>query len=154
MRHPRSGVPALVLNDNAGGRVAYLPADIDRTFGRSRLPDHARFLANLVRWVASNEIPIEIEGAGFLHVMVYRQTNRLVIHLVNLSGHEQGLAPVAEYLPVGPLHVTVNCNEFGSNSTGAQLLVAGTTTRISPNNSNLRFTLERITDHEVVVIPM
>ncbi len=154
MRHPRSGVPALVLNDNAGGRVAYLPADIDRTFGRSRLPDHARFLANLVRWVASNEILIEIEGAGFLHVMVYRQTDCLVIHLVNLSGHEQGLTPVAEYLPIGPLQVTVNCNEFGSNSTVAQLLVAGTTTRVSANNSNLRFTLERIADHEVAVIPM
>ncbi len=61
MRQPSSSLPALILNESAGGRVAYLAADIDRTFGRSRLPDHAQLLANIVRWASSDRIPLSIE---------------------------------------------------------------------------------------------
>ncbi|MDP8923072.1 MAG: Tat pathway signal protein, partial [Chloroflexota bacterium] len=65
MRHPSSGLAGLVLRESAGGgRVAYLPADLDRCFGRDNLPDHGDLLANLVRWAARDRIPLRVEGAG------------------------------------------------------------------------------------------
>ena len=58
--------PGLILNEAAGrGRVAFLPADLDRRFGRDNLPDHGNLLANLVRWAARDNLPLQVEGAGF-----------------------------------------------------------------------------------------
>ncbi|TVR51761.1 MAG: Tat pathway signal protein, partial [Spirochaetaceae bacterium] len=43
MRIPRTNVPAIVARETeAGGRVVYLAADIDRTYARDNLPDHFR----------------------------------------------------------------------------------------------------------------
>src|SRR5205823_7330229 len=59
MREPRTDIPGLIVNDKPGhGRVAFLPADLDRRFARDNLPDHADLLANIVRWVARDNIPV------------------------------------------------------------------------------------------------
>ena len=74
MREPRTAIPGLVLHAAAGrGRVAYLPADLDRCFGRDRIPDHGRLIANLVRWASRRPMPLEVEGPGLLDVHLYRQ---------------------------------------------------------------------------------
>ena len=52
MRQPTSDIPGLVLSEHGRSRVAYMPADIDRRYAREHLPDHARLIANIVRWVA------------------------------------------------------------------------------------------------------
>ncbi|HEY1213379.1 MAG TPA: beta-galactosidase, partial [Bryobacteraceae bacterium] len=59
--HPRSGGPGYKVN-----RFAYLPADIDRQYGRSNLPDHGNLLKNIIEWAALGDIPITIEGAGLI----------------------------------------------------------------------------------------
>ena len=64
MRAPKTDIPGLVLNTRGNARVAYLPADIDRRFGRDNLPDHGNLLANIVRWAAGGRIPLEVEGRG------------------------------------------------------------------------------------------
>jgi hypothetical protein len=56
MRQPQTNIPALILNRSAnGGRVAFMPADLDRRFGRDNLPDHGDLLANLVRWASKTQ---------------------------------------------------------------------------------------------------
>ncbi len=151
MRQPASGVPALIMNESAGGRVAYLAADLDRTFGRSRLPDHAQLLANIVRWAASHRIPVSIDGPGFVHAQLYRQPDKLILHLVNLTGHETGSAPAHEYIPVGPLTVRLHVPE-ASGSRSAQCLVSSENVETECDGELLRFTLDRVVDHEVVVV--
>jgi hypothetical protein len=44
MRQPRTDIPGLVLNSFGRGRVAFLPADIDRRFAIDNLPDHGDLL--------------------------------------------------------------------------------------------------------------
>jgi len=139
----------LVLNEAGGGRVAYLAADIDRTFGRSRLPDHAQLLANLVRWSAQDRIPIEVEGAGFLDCHLYRQGDRMVLHLVNLSGHETGIAPAYEFYAVGPITVRI---AMATTASQARLLVAGTCADITTHDGMAQVAVPSIMDHEVIVI--
>ena len=59
MREPKTDMPGLILNTTAGGgRIAFLPADLDRRFARDNLPDHGDLLANLVRWAARDDIPL------------------------------------------------------------------------------------------------
>jgi hypothetical protein len=150
MRHPTSDVPALVLNEASGGRGAYLAADLDRCFARSRLPDHARLLANLVRWTAGNDVPFEIDGPGFLNCQLYRQPGRLILHIVNLTGHETGFAPVDQLFPMGPL--TVRVATPGWDAVTATLLVSGCPAAVTTVDGAARFIIDRVEDHEVVVL--
>jgi hypothetical protein len=152
MRHPSSDVPALVLNEDSGGRVAYLAADLDRCFGRSRLPDHARLLANLLRWTAGNAIPIDIDGPGFLHCQLYQQRDRLILHVVNLTGHEMGHAPADQAFPMGPLTVTIREPGWNASATTARLLVMGRPAETRRGDGGVEFTIDRIDDHEVIVL--
>jgi hypothetical protein len=62
MRQPTSDIPGLVLSEHGASRVAYLPADIDRRYAREHLPDHARLIANIVRWVANETVPLAVEA--------------------------------------------------------------------------------------------
>ena len=153
MRYPASDVPALVLNEQPGsGRVAYLAADLDRCFGRSRLPDHANLLGNLVRWTTGNDTPIVVEGPGFLHCQLYRQAERLVLHIVNLTGHEVGHAPADHLYPMGPITVTIIV-PFGSGDTvDVRQLVSGTGSSVQVVDGSAKVVIDRIADHEVIVV--
>ena len=86
MRVARTDTPALVLSERQGGaRCAYLAGDVDRLFARHYLPDHGNLLANVVRWASSDRIPLRVEGKGLVDCHLYRQDNRLILHLVNLT---------------------------------------------------------------------
>src|SRR5262249_6665948 len=46
-REPRTSVPGLIVQTaRHDSRIAYLPADLDRRYGRHHLPDHGDLLAN------------------------------------------------------------------------------------------------------------
>ncbi len=66
MRVPKTDTPGLILNTANNQRVAFLPADLDRRFGRDNLPDHGDLLANLVSWTAGDNVPLIVEGAGLI----------------------------------------------------------------------------------------
>ncbi len=148
MREPRSNIPGLVANDNpAGGRVAYLPADLDRRFARDNLPDQGNLLASLVRWTLRDDLPLEVEGAGLIDCHLYRQPGRLVLHLVNLTSAGTWRTPVHEFIPVGLLRVKVR-------STGGSVrsIVTGRTPAVTRENGWLIFTVPSVTDHDVFVV--
>lgn len=150
MRYPHTDVPALILTSPfSGTRVAYLPADIDRCFARDNHPDHARLLANLVRWAADDSIPLRVEGSGLIDCHLYQQPGRLVLHLVNLTNTWR--APVHELISVGPLRVSVRLPEK-SGGRSIRLLVAGGNRSVSNEDGWAHFEISSVTDHEVVVV--
>ncbi|QIN83286.1 Tat pathway signal protein [Rubrobacter tropicus] len=151
MRHPTSGVPGLVLNESAGGRVAYAPADLDRCFGRDGHPDHARLLANLVRWAAGDAIPLSVEGPGLIDCHPYGQPGRLVLHLVNLTNAGAWPALLDELVPVGPLKARVRLPE-GVDAGRVRLLVSGHETEGHVKDGWATIDIPSVTDHEVVVV--
>jgi hypothetical protein len=152
MREPRTDVPGLILNAASGGaRVAFLPADLDRRFARDNLPDHGDLLANLVRWVAKDDVPVAVEGAGLIDCHLYRQPGRLILHLVNLTSAGTWRAPVHELIPIGPLQVGVKLpKDVGGRS--ARLLVTGTAVAVGTGAGWSRVEVRTILDHEVIVI--
>ena len=152
MRQPRTDIPALIVNEAAGhGRVAFLPADLDRRHGRDNLPDHANLLANLVRWTARDHFPLRVEGAGFVDCHLYQQPGRLVLHLVNLTSAGTWRAPVDELIRVGPLSVCVRL-PAGVRGNRIQLLVSKRPAKAAVKKGWTRFDLPMILDHEVAVI--
>jgi hypothetical protein len=153
MRQPRTDIPGLILNERGArqGRVAFLSADIDRRFARDNLPDQGNLLASLVRWVAHDSIPLSVDGPGLIDCHLYRQSNRLILHLVNLTNAGTWRAPVDELIPVGPLYVQVKLPR-GFRERHVRSLVAGGNKAASREGDWLGFELKSVLDHELVII--
>lgn len=152
MRYPATSLPALVLREHAGGgRVAYFAADIDRCCARDNLPDHARLLANAVRWAARERIPLRVEGPGLLGCHLYQQEGQAILHLLNLTCAETMRPPIEELLPAGPylVHVRLPAGVAGRT---ARLLVAEREAAVSVEDGWARLEVPGILEHEVVVL--
>jgi hypothetical protein len=152
MREPETDIPGLIINTmQNGSRVAFMPADIDRQFGRYNLPDHGNLLSNLVRWASKNDIPLVVEGKGLIDFNIYHQPGRLIIHIVNLTSAGTWRQPVDEFIPVGPLKIKVKLPQ-GVSGTNMKLLVSGATEKVKTEKGWSNFTIQSVSDHEVVVL--
>jgi hypothetical protein len=145
MRQEKTDIPGLVLN----GRVAFLPADIDRRYSRDSLPDYANLLANLVRWAADGDIPLRLEGHGLFDCNLYTQEGRVIAHVVNLTA--TGRMPIDELIPVGPLKFSVRLPK-GVSGRGVKMLVSNRTIRGNVVNGWATVDIASVLDHEVLVI--
>jgi len=152
MRVPKTDIPGLILNSlSGGGRIVYLPADLDRQFGRYNLPDHGNLLANLVRWAAQDNIPLDIEGPGLVDCNLYHQPDRLIFHIVNLTSAGTWRQPVDELIPIGPVKVRIKLPE-DVRGKSLKLLVSGQKMSALLEKRWIHFTIDKIFDHEVGVI--
>ncbi|HXO73673.1 MAG TPA: hypothetical protein VN824_00560, partial [Puia sp.] len=125
MRIPRTDIPRLIVRHSGqgerdpekSGRIVFIPADLDRQYGRSNLPDHGNLLRNIVNWAAEGSpgaagsdprhIPVVVEGAGLVDTHLYQQPGRMILHLVNLTNENTWRQPLDELIPIGPLKVKV-----------------------------------------------
>ncbi len=152
MREAQTTIPGLVLNERTGsGRVAYLPADLDRRFARDNVPDHGNLLARLVRWTVGDDLPLRVSGAGLVDCHLYRQAHRLVLHVVNLTSAGTWRAPVHELIPVGPIEIAVKL-PAGIDAPTVRALVSNQKLVATRVDSSVRFAIPVLTDHEVLVI--
>ena len=103
MREPVTDIPGLIVSEETGkGRVAFMPADLDRQYAKFNLPDHGNLIANIVRWVSDENIPIKVECRGMVDINMYRQSGKLIIHIVNLTSAGTWRQPVDEYIGTCP----------------------------------------------------
>jgi hypothetical protein len=152
MREPKTDIPGLILNKIPGaGRIAFMPADIDRQFGRYNLPDHGNLLANIIRWAAKDNIPLSVETTGLIDCQIYHQRGRLILHMVNLTSAGTWRQPVDEFIQIGPVKVRIKLTEDVSGKS-LQLLVSDQKFSIAPEKGWGHFTISSISDHEVAVI--
>jgi hypothetical protein len=176
----RTSLPGLYLTEREGsGRVAYLPADVDRLYWHSNQPDHADLIAGLVRWASRDEPPVRVQGPGLVDVHAYVQggaqpesgsgspdaAERVVVHLVNLTHANMWKAPVDELITIGAQRVTLRLPP-GRRASGARLLVAGSDARLETDGESAReggtaragrsvtAVVPSVLDHEVLVIEL
>jgi hypothetical protein len=127
-----------------------MPADVDRRYAREHLPDHARLIANVVRWAAADIIPLSVEGTGLVDCHLYEQPGRVILHIVNLTSEATWRAPVDELIRVGPFKVTVLLPRQLARPR-ARLLVAGGERPVAKAGDTATLNIDSIVDHEVVV---
>lgn len=74
----------------SGSKVVCFAADIDRCYGRDRLPDHGKLLSDAVLFVKGGKRSVSLKTDGYVDLNLYRQDtengSRLIVHLTNLSG--------------------------------------------------------------------
>jgi hypothetical protein len=156
MRVPKTDIPGLILRD----RVAFIPADLDRQYGRSNLPDHGNLLRNIIRWAAEgpnasghghHQLPLTVEGAGLVDTHLYHQPGRLILHLVNLTNENTWRQPLDELIAIGPLKVKVKLPPGITGHTLRRLVTTGAVTA-TVSEGWCHFEIKSILDHEVIVI--
>ncbi|HVX86844.1 MAG TPA: beta-galactosidase [Phycisphaerae bacterium] len=150
MRTRSTDIPALIVNESNPGRVVYLPAEIDRLYAQFNLADHGDLLANIVRWAARDTLPVSVAGPGLVNVDLYRQRNRLILHLLNLCNPDAWRAPVTELVPAGPFTVTL-APPADMHVTRARSLVTGKSLALGRGGDRLHTTVPAIADHEVLL---
>ena len=151
MRQPKSDIPGLILSQHGASRVAYMPADLDRRYAREHLPDHAALLANIVRWASGQGGPLAVEGPGLVDCHLYRQSGRMILHMVNLTSEATWRAPLDELIRVGPFKVKIRLPEHVTRPT-ARLLVSGGERRVTVEGGMGVIDIDSILDHEVLVV--
>ena len=152
MREPKTDIPGLILNTRPNkGRVAFLPADLDRRFARDNLPDHGNLLANLVRWTAAGDLPLMVDGHGLIDCHLYSQPGRMILHLMNLTNTGAWRQPADELIPIGPLRVRIKLQPdvHGKN---LRFLVAGQKHTGAVKNGWSHFQINSVLDHEAVIL--
>ena len=152
LREPRTNIPGLITRTTSeGARIVFMPADLDRRFARDNLPDQGNLLANAVRWAAKDDLPLAVEGRGLIDCHLYRQANRLILHIVNLTNAGTWRASVDELIPVGPLQVRLKL-PGGVRGRSVQSLVSGRKLAAITKHGQASFEVKSILDHEVAVI--
>jgi hypothetical protein len=149
MRQPSSNIPGLVLSERGKSRIAFMPADMDRRYARQHLPDHGNLLANVIRWSCFDAVPVTVEGPGLVDCHLYRQSERLILHLVNLTSAGTWRAPVEELVPVGPFKLRINVTRPARS---ARLLVSHESRPVAFTSGTAVLEIPLIRDHEVIVI--
>ena len=113
------------------------------------LPDYGNLLANLVRWSAQGQFPLRLEGPGLFDCNLYRQNDRLIAHVVNLTATRQ--MPIDELVPVGPMKLSLR-KLNGTGNHHVKTLVSSRSSKISAEKGWVHILLGSVLDHEVVVL--
>ncbi|MFC7620138.1 beta-galactosidase trimerization domain-containing protein [Microlunatus sp. GCM10028923] len=152
MRTPSTDLPGIVVRETpAGGRLVWLLADLDRCYARDQQPDHALIIGNAARWAVA-EPTLIIDGDGRVNANLYRQQDRLVLHLTNRTVTATVPGRQDRLVPAGP--VTVRLRTPGRPSATATLRVRGGEVPVAADGDLLTFTVPEVLDHEVVTLPL
>jgi hypothetical protein len=106
-----------------------------------------------VEWATNEDRPVIVTGPGLIDVTVWRQTQSLTVHLVNLTNPMMMKGPVREILPIGEQRVRVLIPK-GETVSRVQLLVAGGTPSTSISPGYVEVIVPTIEAHEVVAIDL
>lgn len=149
-REPQTNISCLYLRKQ-GGRVAYFPFDVDRTFWEVLCADHLNMMRNTVAWATEETPAVRVDGPGLLDVTAWRNPGSITVHMVNLTNPMAMKGPYRGFLPVGEQTVTLNLPEV-AHARQARLLAADRMVPVEHNGSALTVKVPSILDHEVVAI--
>jgi hypothetical protein len=115
------------------------------------LPDHAQLLINIFKWVAKDNFPLKVRGTGLVDCHLYKQQNKLLLHIVNLTNSATWRQPIHELISVGSFNVRV---KLPTDVAGKHVrsLVSGNAIKSNISNEWCEFEIKNILDHEVVVV--
>lgn len=153
-REPRTDIAELYLSQTQGGRVAYFPNDLDRTFWEVLAPDHALLLRNTVDWATGPDRPVRVEGPGILDVTVWRQKDSMTVHLVNLTNPMLMKGPYRELVPAPSQRVRLRLPNSAKPRRVHLLAADRAPAGVTVSARWLDCTVPSVRDHEIVAIDL
>lgn len=152
MRESHTDIPTILAQDKPSqGRIVYFAADISSVYGRWRIPDHGDLLANAVQWCVHDQLPLRVEGPGYLDCHLYQKDDSLILHIINLSGRSAWPGYAEQDLPIGPLQVTLEL-PTGFHPTEAECKVANQHTPMHIVGNQAVLELPQVKLHELIIL--
>ena len=136
--------PALATRPMGKGTVAWIPWNLGGMYYRHSLPAHAGLFHDIVAGLQPHP-QLRTNAHPLVEMTLMRQGNRMLLHLINLSGQSQTgyFAPV----PMSEIQVRV----LGSFRTAKTVRSPGAVS-VRVNQEYSEFTISRLTDYELVVL--
>jgi hypothetical protein len=151
MRQPSTDIPAIIAGEtSSGARLAWLLADLDRCYARDEQPDHAVIIGNAVRWAVGDRPKFEIDADGLVSACLYEQAGRRILHLTNRIITSRIPGRQSHLVPVGPVRVRLRHERSAEPRITSRVRGAELTPKTE--DGYLVFEVERLTDHDVIVI--
>ncbi|MDR0400287.1 MAG: beta-galactosidase [Treponema sp.] len=149
---PKTDKPVVTLyNAPGGGKALYAAWDLDAVYGRAALPDHGNLIGNAAAYLLGDTIPFRVACGAYIDFKVYRQENRLIIHLINSNhtGFTQGYAE--RNLPVGPVAMKIKLPGF--HPAGAEATEDGERVTMAYDaDGSLTLGLDRLGLHQLIIV--
>jgi hypothetical protein len=152
-RTPETDTRELYLRESGGGRIAYVPWDIDRTFWDIMNVDHGRLLRNIVHWATNEEPVVQVTGRGILDVTVWRQKQSMTVHLVNLTNPMMMKGPFRELLPIDRQEVRIRVPQ-DAKVARVHLLTADKAPEYTSRDGVVTVVVPSVLDHEVIALDL
>lgn len=133
-----------------GGKVVYFAGDIDRRYCEYNMGDHGDLLAQAVKFALQGEETLNVIGKGYLDCRLYRQGNRFILHMINLSGANQYPGLLEEEYAVGPFLVSVKTEDLPIQK--AFMRVSGESVPVFRSGNWITFQVNKIDSQELIVI--
>ena len=140
-------VPAIVVHEYGSGRVVYLPGRLESIQCARPTPAIERLVANAVRWVAGEAVPVQVDAPLPIGVTLFDQPDRRILHLVSLNGDTRYGHDKIE--PIHDIEVELQIPE-GLRVTKLRRLWAKGDVPFRSDGNRLRFRLPVIGEYEVV----
>ena len=105
-----------------------------------------------MQWIIGEDVVLDVAGPGLIDAHLYQQeSNRLILHLVNLTSAATWRQPLEEYIPIGPIEVKVRLPKKirGKN---VELKVSNQRINGKVEGGWTAITITSLVDHEMVVI--
>jgi hypothetical protein len=120
-----SGAALVARLHPGGGRTAYIPWNIGAIFKEVLSEDHARLIANTVRWALGKRLDVEVTGREMLDLAVRKNDGGVAIVLHNINNPMMMKGPIRKVFPADMQHISVSL-PAGRRLARASLLVSGT----------------------------
>lgn len=137
---PRTSIPVVLTR---GNRI-YFANEIGKLAWRFKLPDHATLIANAVRSVLPEPLPVVVEAPYGVQVSLFRQRDRLMTHLVNASVDR----PRADAIPIHDIRLRITTQDRSYRR--ARALAISSDLRLESSPTGQEVVLPRLDTWEVI----
>ncbi|MBI4877336.1 MAG: hypothetical protein HY822_22140 [Acidobacteria bacterium] len=135
--------PGLILRDHGLGKIAWLPWDIGALYYQHSSQAHAGLLRDLADHLLAGGRQLKTNAHPLVEMVLMRQKDRHLLHLINLSGHSQ--TAYFDAIPMQGIRVQV-AGTFRS----ARLVATGRELALSRAGAYAEFTVPALAQYELV----
>ncbi|MCX7918225.1 MAG: beta-galactosidase trimerization domain-containing protein [bacterium] len=100
-----SEYPAMILSGN--GKLIYFPHLVEEAYMRLKLAEHLQLMINSIKLAYGNRLFLETDAPPTVEIELRKQShpNRLLIHLINMSGDMQ--RPINRVFPIPKIAISL-----------------------------------------------
>ncbi len=150
-REEPRGAAVIARETGHGGRSVYIPWNIGEIFWEVFAVDHARLIANAVRWALGKTPRVTVEGSGVVDLALRDNADGVALSLFNLTNPMMMKGPIRDNFPLARQTVSVEIPK-GRSVDRAWLVVADRAASVSEKDGRVVVDVPGIDRLEVVHI--